>query len=95
MGTVFLTQFEVVALLIITLGRTSIPDPLIILSVFLQRKGFAFSQAIAFISGFNDVAIMTKPIQKSSGHFTATEDLRPFIKSEISGDNDRCFLMHL
>ena len=59
MGTGFLTQFECLPLLTITPGRASMHDPLIILSLFLQRKGFEFSQAVTFITGFNDVAIMT------------------------------------
>jgi hypothetical protein len=70
-------------------------EPLTLLCLCSQRKRFAFSQAVAFVFGFDNVTIMTKSTQERSSHFAAAEDLWPFIKSKIDRDDDRCFLIHL
>ena len=54
----------------------------------MERSGAVF-EAPAFVSGLDDVAVMSETVEQGRGHFRIAEDARPFAESEIGGDEDR------
>src|ERR1051325_1123387 len=49
----------------------------------------AVLEAPALVAGFDDVAVMSQPIQQCRCHLGIAEDARPFGEGEIGCDNDR------
>jgi hypothetical protein len=48
----------------------------------------AVLEAPAFVSGFDDVAVMRETIEKRGCHLRIAEDARPFAEGQIGGDDD-------
>src|SRR3546814_11564987 len=46
-------------------------------------------EAEAVVSGFEDVAVMSQPVEQGGGHLGITEHAGPFAEAEIGGDDDR------
>src|SRR6202007_1681053 len=46
-------------------------------------------EAPAVVSGFDDIAVVSEPVQQRCCHFGVGEDARPFAKGGICSDNDR------
>ena len=51
--------------------------------------GLLALHAPAFVSGFNDLAVVGHPIQQSLGHLLVAKDLGPFAETEVGCDDDR------
>ena len=56
-------------------------------SVFFRRFG-AGLEAIAVVSGLQNVAAMGEAIEQGGGHFCVPEDARPFAEAQVGGDDD-------
>jgi hypothetical protein len=50
---------------------------------------FAVLEAPAAVAGFNDIAMVRKPVEQRSGHYRIAEGVRPFGEGQIGGHNDR------
>lgn len=57
--------------------------------------GRAVFEAEAVVSGFEDMAMMGKPIQQRRGHLGVTEDAGPFAEAEVCRDDDAGSLVEL
>ncbi len=57
--------------------------------------GCACFEPEAVVAGFQDVAVMGRPIEESGGHLGITEDTCPFAEAEIGVDGDAGLLVEL
>lgn len=48
----------------------------------------AVLEAEAVVSGFEDVAVVGKPVEQRGGHLGVAEHAGPFTEAEVGGDND-------
>jgi hypothetical protein len=46
----------------------------------------ALFKSVALVTGFDDVAVVGKPIQQGGGHFGIHEDVGPLGKTQIGDD---------
>ena len=53
----------------------------------------AVFEAPAFVPGFDDLAVVGEAVEQSGGHLGIAKHGRPFTKSKIGGDDDRCALV--
>jgi len=55
----------------------------------------AVPEAVRFIAGFDDAAMVGEPVQQGGGHLGVAEYARPFGKDQVGGDNDAGSLVRL
>ena len=55
----------------------------------------AVFEAPAFISGFDNVAMMGEPVEERGRHLGVAEDARPFTEGQIGRDDHRCAFVEL
>ena len=46
-------------------------------------------EAPAFVAGFDDVAVVSEPVEQSGGHLGIAEHRGPFAEGQIGRDDDR------
>ena len=51
------------------------------------RHQAAVLQALGLVTGFDDMAVVCKPIQQSGGHLGVAEHARPFSDAQVGGDH--------
>ena len=44
------------------------------------------SESVALVAGLDDVAVMGQPVKQRRGHLRVTEDISPFGKRQVGGD---------
>jgi len=55
----------------------------------------AVFEAEAFVSGFEDMAVVGEPVEQCGGHLGITEDGSPFTEAQVRGDDDAGALVEL
>jgi hypothetical protein len=50
---------------------------------------------MGIIAGFQNIAVVRNPIQQRGAHLGTVEDLNPFPKIEVGGDDQRSFIIQL
>ena len=58
------------------------------------RRG-ACPQTEAVVGGFENVAVMRRPVEQSRGHLGIPEHAGPLAEAEVSGDDHACLLEEL
>src|SRR5262249_6989802 len=55
----------------------------------------AVLEAPGVVSGLDDVAVMSEPVEERGGHLGVAEDAGPFAEGEVGGDDDGGTLVEL
>ena len=54
----------------------------------MRLSSGAVLEAPTYITGLDDIAVMDQAVEQRGGHFGVAEDVRPFAKGEVGGDDD-------
>lgn len=66
-----------------------------VLWLLIFRRLFPLFKPIEIIASFQNIAVMRNAIQQRGRHLGVAENLDPFPKIEIGGDNQRGFLIQM
>jgi len=62
-----------------------------------QGSGGLFSlfEAVGVIPGFENIAVVGETVEERRGHFGVPQNLYPFAKAEVRGDDQRGFFIEM
>ena len=53
----------------------------------METPLFSVLVAVAFVTGFYDIAMVRQAVKQGGGHFGIAKHLRPFSKAQVGGHN--------